>query len=313
MSRVFLSLLGTLCLWGAAPPSDGKGDEGSEQGAPNAEALARASEPARAAWTRLLDSAGANAAAPIQAFSLEADVRTRDGARRNDLRVMYRYLAPAFIRFALPGEQGTTKRETGRGPGEGQRAYWLREGDEVKELQGRDFTEDRRLVDEMLVVARNFLAFSNLSGLSLESLTLLPVPPPDLPEPWRLKPWWRKLTWLSLESPDFALLHPERRAERPGQRLYVVELGLDPEDGLPRVAVVREQPDPSGGPSASPLCFRLDRYSSRDGFLVPLEIVVHPLLETPAGPRFAVEPSQDITLLDIELRPTFTPEDFLPR
>lgn len=291
-------------------------------------ALERASEGARAAWLRLVAAEGARDGAPVDAFHLRAEVRNRDGVRTNDLKVEYRYLAPHFIRFALPNEGGTVRRETGRGPGVGQRAYWLKDGDEVRELIGREATEDRRLVDEMLVVARNFLAFSDLANLRLEHVGLAAAPPADLPASWRTKPWWRKLTWLELESPDFALLHPERRGERPdGARSYLVQLGLDPGDGLPRLAVVREktvreklardQPAEASSRSAAPLLFRLEHYQLAGDFLVPHQILVHPLLEsapgTPAsGPRFAEDPTQEIYLLETELRPELSPESFNP-
>lgn len=316
----------TLPSHGTAQQGDAAGQEAAPLQDPLAgtspvqrPALERASKGARAAWLRLLEAEGA-AGERVQAFHLRAAVRNRDGVRSNDLEVEYRFLEPHFIRFALPGEGGTAKRETGRGPGQGQRAYWLKDGDEVRELVGREATEDRRLVDEMLVVARNFLAFSDLANLRLEHVGLASAPPADLPAGWRIKPWWRKLTWLELESPDFALLHPERRGERQeGARSYLVQLGLDPGDGLPRLAAVREKPGEDGARAAAPLLFRLESYQLAGDFLVPHQILVHPLIEAPPltagdapGLRFAEDPTQEIYLLETELRPQLTPESFKP-
>ncbi len=303
---------GGLVLAAAAAPARALRQEAAPAPGPQSAALERAGEPARAAWQHLLASARRASGTPIESFRLSADVRARGGVHSNDFRVEYRFLAPSYIRFALPNDKGTAKRETGRGPGEGQRAYWLREGDDVHALEGRGSTEDRRLVDEMLVVARNFLAFSDLTRLALTTLEALDAAPPDLPASWKRKPWWRKLVWLRVESPDFALLHPDRRLEAPGPQSYAAELGLDPEDGLPRVAVVRGVPGPEGWKPPSPLCFRLDRYQLHDGALVPFAIQVHALVETPEGPRFAEDPAQDIALLEVSLRPGLQPADFLP-
>jgi len=285
-----------------------------EPASPNAAVLEHASEGARVAWQRLLRSEGSSAGGPIDAFHLRAEVRSRDGVRRNDLIAEYRFLNPHFIRFALPGKKGTTRRETGRGPGAGQKAYWLRDGEEVHVLQGRDYTEDRRLVDEMLVLSQNFLALSDLSRLSLSELGLSTPPRPEtMPKSWALKRWWRKLTWLRLESADFALLDPERRTGGTGTGPHVAELGLDPGDGLPRIAIVHETRDTASRRTpARPMLFHLDHYRLRDGFLVPNQIHVHPLVLEDGAPRFSDEPAQEIDILEANLRPDFEPGTFRP-
>ena len=281
-------------------------------------AIAAASEGARKAWSRLVEASG-RSDEPISAFHVRAEVRARSGVQTNDFEVEYRYQSPFFIRFALPGKKGLAKRETGRGPGQGQRAYWLHdEKDGTVPLVGRDYTEDRRAVDEMLVVARNFIAFADLAGLCLERLALGQAPP-ELPEGWEKARAFRKLAWLELESPDFALLHPDRRTTNTNDAgaSYLVQLGLDPGDGLPRLAVVRERPrDASRAPAvAPPLLFRLDNYRPHDGFLVPERLHVHapePRAPGRATPRFATQPGQEIDLLETRLRPDFDEQTFLP-
>ena len=172
---------------------------------------------ARAAW-QLVSRSGRTAADPIAAFRLSADVLTRDGVQTNETQVDYRYLAPDCIRFVLPSQ-----RETGRfGPK--QRDYWLKDKEEVVTLAGRDYAEDRRLVDEMIAVARNFVALSDPSRIELSDLTLLSAPPPELyPALAREASKW---SWLRLVSPDFALVPSGANGTAPAS--YAVELAFTP-------------------------------------------------------------------------------------
>src|SRR5688572_14614762 len=115
-------------------------------------ATSGATPEARALWERVCKASGPAEREPLRAFQLTAEVRTRSGVQSNDAHVDYRYLAPDCIRFALPN-----KNETGRfGPAPEQ--YWQKSATDVVVLAGREFKEDRRAVDDMLALARNYAA-----------------------------------------------------------------------------------------------------------------------------------------------------------
>lgn len=293
------------------------GQEGERppDGEPSGDPLDQASPEARALWQALVDASRGEAAERIDAFHVRAQVLTRDGVKSNEVEVEYRFLEPHYIRFSVPSKRGTGSCETGRGPGEGQKAYWLKDGEEVVVLQGRETSEDRELVDRMLVVARNFLALSDLSRLRIERMERMAGAPGDLPLGWHVRGFWKELSWLAVESRDFALLHPDRRGTRPVDRTYRVEFGIDPTTHLPRLAVVREVLTPGvPEPPAAPMLFQLERYAPRDGYLVPGRIAVHHLVQGPEGgpPVFGDDPAQDIWLLDVRLGADLTEADFRP-
>lgn len=253
---------------------------------------APAEDPAKAAFERLCAASGPAERAPITAFRLVAEARTRSGVQTNDLEIDYRYLAPDCIRFMLP-----SKNETGRfGPDEKQ--YWLKSGKETLVLAGREYKEDRRQVDDMLALAKNYIALSNPATLKLEALQLLAAAPADLGEANTKRT--KKLVWLALESPDFALV---RREGQTPKGSYRVELGLDMHS-LPAAAVIRSKSDAS----AAPLFVYLSDYQEKDGFRLPMQIHVHVL----DGKSFADQASQEVYVKTAELRPKFTPKDFQP-
>lgn len=295
-----LPLLGLALLLAAplltplAPPS-----QGAQESAPSAKtAKARTAETtAEELWSALCAASGDAQRPPLEAFQLRADVRTRSGVQVNDLHVDYRYLAPDCIRFLLP-----SKNETGR-YGPAQEQYWVRSRDQVVTLAGREYKEDRVKVDDMLSLARNYVALSNPTRIRLQSLERMAAPPPDLgPE---LAKDTRKLVWLALESPDFALVRSETaRAEKP---LYRVEIGLR-EDDLPGVAIVREV----GKGGADPLLVELAQYRPIDDFVLPYTLLVHVLDRELVPVTFAAKPSQEIYVTEAALRPKLSVADFRP-
>jgi len=249
-------------------------------------------DPAAALFQRLCAASGPAERAPITAFRLVAEARTRSGVQTNDLDIDYRYLAPDCIRFVLP-----SKNETGRfGPEEKQ--YWLKSGKETIVLAGREYKEDRRQVDDMVALARNYIALSNPAALKLERLEALAAAPADLGQANAKKT--RKLSWIALESPDFALV---RREGQTPKGTYRVELGLDVH-ALPAVAVIRAKADPA----AAPLFVYLSDYQEKDGFRLPMQLHVHVL----DGAAFADQASQEVYVKTAELRPQFTLQDFRP-
>lgn len=260
-------------------------------------ATSSASPEARALWERACRASGPAEREPLRAFQLTAEVRSRTGVQSNDAKIDYRFLAPDCIRFALP-----SKNETGRfGPAPEQ--YWLKSGEGVVVLAGREFKEDRRAVDDMLALAKNYAALSNPARLNLLALELPPVPADLGPE---LQKRTKKLVWLALESPDFALVRGEAGADRPG--VYRVELGLGEKD-LPSVAIVRAKDKPG----TDPLLVEFSRYEERDGFRIPFALLVHVLDRSQSPATFAAEASQEVYVKTAALRPAFTVEDFKPK
>jgi hypothetical protein len=116
----------------------------------------------------------------------------------------------------------------------------------------------------------------------------------------------KKLAWLALESPDFALVRGD--APRPAGTVYRVEIGQR-EDGLPAVAIVRER---GGKPGGDPLLVEFSRYEERDGFRIPLVLKVHVLDRARSPVTFAERPSQEVYITSASLRPPLTVEDFKP-
>ena len=249
----------------------------------------------------------AGAPDPIRSFHLRAEVLTRDGVQTNETKIDYRFLAPDCIRFALP-----SRREVGRfGPR--QRDYWLlgeKEGDVVT-LSGKDYEKDRRQIDEMLAVARNFVALSDPARLKVTRKELLEGAPADLPE--ALREDAARLRWLGVASPDFALLSPAAALRGEGEEepsTYRVELGLG-EDSLPHLVVIREDRVPGRRP-ADPMLLRLARFAPQNEFQIPKEIRVHTVDRRSRKASFTEKPTQEVYVTSTDLRPELTVEDFRP-
>ena len=264
----------------------------------SAPASATPVDEARLEWERVCTASGDPAREPLKAFQFQADVRTRNGAQVNDARIDLRYLAPDCIRFVLP-----SRNETGRfGPAPEQ--YWVQTPDAVVVLAGREYKEDRRKVEDMLSLARNYVALSNPARLNILALELMAAPPADLGEP--LAKRFRKLRWLALESPDFALLRDEMGRQK--QAVYRVELGLNV-DHLPAVAIVRER----GRPETEPLLVEFSQYQAQDGYKLPFQLRAYALDRRQRPPVFQEEAAQEVYVTSASLRPKLSVADFQPR
>jgi hypothetical protein len=274
--------------------------------APAAPAAPAISPEARAAWdTVVAHMTVPGERQPVTSFELRAHVTARQGVQSNDFEANYRFLEPSFIRFGLGAS-----RETGRGPGKGGKAYWLRDKDQVTGLDGREYDADRKLVQRMSTIASNLLALSDPSKIHTQSLELRPAPPPGLPpELARVR-----RDWIELLSPDFDLYRDEPPAGRdPAQpRLFRVQLGADRKNHLPALVVLREEGQP-GQVTGEPLLFELLDYRGVDGYLLPHGIRVWSLDASSPAQAFQGAPGQEISVLYADLTPSLKPDDFKPQ
>lgn len=269
---------------------------------------------AREAWRRVATGARLPDATPppITAFDIEADVLTRNGVQSNQFTPRYRFLHPGFVRFRI-----STEREAGKGAGAGRAGYWLRDGDDVQRLSGRSNAEDRRLVDDMLALSTNFVALTDPGRLRLTRVAELEDPSMPLPTAG-LRRLAKKLAWLEIASPDFALLREERGSLLGPKPSYVVQLGLDRESWRPALALLSREASADGRPDA-PLLFELGDYRPQDQYYVPHKLLVRRSLPDPRAPQagkpplvFEERPWQEIFVLRANLAPGFTATDFEP-
>lgn len=274
--------------------------EGSPEPVPAASAAADAEE----AWQSFLEAArGGKDTAPITAFRLSADVLIRDGVQTNELKIDYRYLEPACIRFRLPDQK-----EVGRF-GAKQREYWLRDREEVVVLAGRDYVQDRKQIDEMYSVAKNFVTLSDPSRATVSSLELLETLPSSLSASALKESKKEKLRWLRVQSPDFALLRTDGTPAAEGTT-YAVDLALQP-DGHARFVIIREKAAP-GTPVAEPMFIDMENFKDQNGFRIPFKFLVHRLDGRARPLVFAEKPAQEIYVAGADLRAKLKVEDFKP-
>jgi len=268
---------------------------------------------AQAAWEAVVKATAVpGERQPVTSFELRAHVTARQGVQSNDLDATYRFLGqggeetgPGLIRFGLGAS-----RETGRGPGKGQRAYWLRDGKQVTVLEGREYEEDRNLVRRMTTIAGNLLSLSDPAKVRTQGLTLRENPPPAVPADLMRG---RRLTWIEFLSPDFDLYRDEPPAGRdPAQpRLFRVVVGADRKTLLPALVVLREEGLP-GLITGEPLLFQLSDYRPVDGYLLPHGIRVWSVDQNSPAQAFQTAPGQEISVLYADLAPGLSPEDFKP-
>ena len=267
----------------------------------------------REQWRRVVTSMRTEGVPPVSAFKLVFDLRWKPSEQQsNDLtEAAFTYLVPGFVRATLQSSRSLV-----RGP-EGD---FLIDGDEVVRLEGRELAEDKRQLDDIVNIARNFLSITDPSALRIARLEACGAPT-------SLPPKWRKdgegLGWLRLESPDFhtqtraADLDPRRgagAAQTPS--MYRVRAGYAPDTG--RLALVEiSRLHRFGEGSDPPVLFKIEEYFERDGFHLPRHVALYELDEAaqePDGFVFRSEPTSDLWLYadQVKLRAELTPADFLP-
>ena len=283
--------------------------EQAQEPDPTESVLAQATPMTRETW-ELLCRASLGDSAPISAFRIVAKTKIREGDKRNEGMISYSYMAPHCLRFQL-----TKKNEMGRF-GRRKSQYWMRENKEVIWLKTRDYQADREWIQGMAALARNYIALSDPKRLRLERLELMSKPPAEARQAAGRD--YKKLTWISITSPDFALLESDAAPAAP--QSYRVDLGLRPRgeefEWTPAVAIVRTLPREGEGSgereTARSVLLRLYKYAEQDGFRIPFELAVHHRDTSRMGMPFKELPAQEIWIQQADLRAEFQVEDFHP-
>ena len=270
-----------------------------------AQALAEATRGAQLTWEAMC-KASLGDSAPITAFHIEAKAKSRDKDQRNEGEVAYSFMAPHCVRFKI---SKTT--EMGRS-GRKKADYWMRDKDEVITLKSKDYKADRESIRDMAILAQNYIALSNPKRLRLQKLEALHRAPREARQ--AVGRHVKDLSWLSITSPDFALLGREDDPFATEETLYRVDFGLRPQEHefawTPEVVIVRTLP--KAGETEESLLLRLFEYKEKDGFRIPHQIAVHHRDYSRMGHPFKLDPTQEIWIKDVDLRAEFQVADFRP-
>lgn len=260
------------------------------------------SESARSLWRSVV--ATALAPEPVRAFDLSFFLLQRsEGPQTNNVKARIQFLAPGFVRAMLQ----KSGREHLRGP-EGD---WLIDGEERVRLVGREGAEDVRQIDDVVGIARNFVALTNPAALRIARLEIVSAPPAELPARFgELAP---RLSWIAVQSPDFRLPGSSAAGAPVSSASLEALLGVDPASHRIQLALIRELGAQRPGEEERILLQLLDP-QLHGGFLVPRRILLFQLAREARPPRLREEPSSELTLMrnGIDLRADLVPEDFLP-
>lgn len=256
----------------------------------------------RASWQALVDSM--RSPKPMQSFQLAFNMRYRSPEKKqtNDLKLYFSYLAPSFVRSKL---------ESGRTLLRGPEGDYLIDGDEVLKLVGREFTEDKKQLDQMASIAGNFVGLTNPVALRLVDLDLIEGAPTSLHP--QHKSAADKLTWLQVTSPDFYVYSDIAPGTEAGPVLYRAQLGIDNETRTVHMALIQRVHQ--GAPDVASSTFvKLSMHRERAKLAVPHSIELHSLDPNTLPARFRRKPDAQLGLdpkrgrLHAELLPEF----FLP-
>ncbi len=258
----------------------------------------------RVLWQALCAGALAKGATrtPISAFDLWLDVTINSSANQTNeaTTLRYRYQAPDKLRAMT--EHGY---ELVRGP-KGDLLIDPKRNQKGEALAvGREGDEDRRTLEEILDLARNFVALSDPGALRIAEMKLGRVEATLLPEELRASAG--ELKWLEIRTPDFRLPRTSTQTASAPGGLVRVRLGLRKDKPLPELCIVSgEQP----GAQLSTL-IRVPEYREKQGLMVPWQLRIHGLDES--GASFQPKPALVIYLKkDSDLHPSFAPDTFAP-
>jgi hypothetical protein len=261
------------------------------------------SEPARARWAKLCaatarEGAGAAASASPRAKSFEFTIQGdqyRGEKEAHAFNARYRFLEPGFVSITFL-ENGRTRL---RGP----KGDWLIDGKRVTKLEGREFGEDLRELDEQVALSRTFAGLTEPESLRIVRLEALDRAPLGLPAV--LGQELSGLEWLRIESPDLASAREAAAFE--------ARVGLRAESGLPAVALFAQVQE--GRPVEQSLqLLRLKDWKPIDGWKVPHHVRSFALDPSRGPSAFAERPSLDLYLdpKGARLTAALGPGDFEP-
>jgi hypothetical protein len=269
---------------------------------------ADASPQAREAWLAMVKATAGETPQPkVVGFDLYFEGRARPVGREShdfdDAR--YRYREPGWIHTTL--QDGS---ERLRGP----RGDWFVKDGVATRLQGADFANDTRELDDQARIAASFVNLVDLRALRLQSLALASAPPASIPasvlEAAKKDKHGKEvvLRWLEAVSPDFD------RSGKDKDQPVRAWIGVDARTNLPVFALVARD-DRGTIVHESALLVKLGEWAALDGFQVPQ--VMHSyepdLSKSPWS--FTEGPSLSLWLKlksGGTLRPSLTEADFTP-
>lgn len=268
---------------------------------------------ARAAFARLAprDTKGAVLAQALHAFDLDFEIVARgEGPQNNQAKVTVRFAEPAFVAFSVGKDK-----QMGFGP----KGYWQAFPDGTRLLEGRDYVSDRRRIGEVRSVAKNFLSLADPRRLRVTRVWL----PEELPKhvPAAAEKALDGLEWLAIDSPDFDVAIGQTAGEvQRTARLYRAWLGVEPEAGVVREALLQElreveREDGSKALVLVPGTTMWVRLSERMAVgATTLPGVVHVYLPDPKDElrHFEARPREELYLLRGKLNPKLDPVTFDP-
>lgn len=267
---------------------------------------ASASAQARTAWLAMVKAtSGATAQARVTGFDLRFDGRARPVGREshdfNDAR--YRYSEPGWVHMTL--KDGSARM---RGP----RGDWFIKDGIATRLQGADFANDARELDEQARIASSFISMIDLRAARLQSLALATQPPPGIPP--SLLERARQLRWLETVSPHFEHLEGVSSHFGTGGEDVLLRawIGVDATTNLPQLAMVARDDHGTIVHETASL-FKLDKWRPLDGIQVPYEMRSFEPDLSRSPWVFNDGPSLTLWLKPGgTLRPALTKKDFLP-
>ena len=205
-------------------------------------------------WRRLTEATRGSQRVPLTGLDISIELHLRSPGKFNEVDAVFQFLSHPrgpFLKASFERED----RISLRGP----RGDFLIESGQPEPMLGESFLEDRRNLDQWSSIAGNFLTLAQPEQVRLLELKAHKVQPeagqdgepssrvlaftttddlllPDV----GLAQQARKLEWLEIRSPDFALMVAPARRQKP---VYRALLGLDLTTAEIRMAILNEDRD----------------------------------------------------------------------
>ena len=239
----------------------------------------------------------------VTALDLSFNLVTR-GEGSLEIHPRVQWASPNFIRVDLDGKELVR----------GADGDWLREGKELVRLAGREYVEDRRQIDQYLVIIQNFAALTNPKTLVLENLQIVKDLPFSFPKrhPLNRSKDRKRMTWLRFESADLQLPSQDGWAGGFPEK-HLIFIAIDSAHDLPVMALIADRQG-----EKAPILLSLSDARALDDLRVPHEILVYSLQPSEPGSRktlvIADKPSQELYIEGGTVRAKFNKQNFaLPK